>query len=136
MLGDFVWPDRSADAGRTCSFDWAAWEVDGKTAMAFESDDKVRFKLAASVGGDPLLDLISGVPSDNDSEVTLVAQNGITAATGVVTLAKGDTSGLSGTYYGELILVDASEPPTKSDKPIGRGKIIFKASQGGTLGLP
>ena len=48
-------------AGRTEEFEWSAYEGDGKTPVAFASDDLVRFKLAAKQDGVPVLDTTDAV---------------------------------------------------------------------------
>ena len=92
-------------AGRTEDLDWTIFGPDKRTPLVLEATDVVRFKLSATAGGDPLLDLRSGEATAAGSTVTITD---LDPATGTVRLAQGDTAELAaGTYWGELILVDA-----------------------------
>lgn len=127
-------------AGRTEILSWDAKLVDaadGKTQVAMANDDHVRFKLAATAGGVPVLDLVSSAPTANGSAVGIVSRGSASAlATGTVTLAQVDTASLSGLRYFELLHIDVSESsnPDKRNKIICRGQINFLDEQGGTLG--
>jgi hypothetical protein len=121
-------------AGRTEEFEWSAYEGDGKTPVAFASDDLVRFKLAATDGGVPTLDLVSNAETDNGSLVTITALGvaGTAPATGLVRLAQGDTLELNDTMYFEMNLVDHSDEDRI--KQFLRGRLLFLQSQGGAIG--
>jgi hypothetical protein len=124
-------------AGRTVDSDWAAYAKDGRTPVAIESTDQLRFKLSATEGGTPVLDLTK-TANANGSGVTVehVGIAGVKAASGTIRLAQADTALLSGRYYWELNLVDDSETaPANAIKPIMRGTIVFRPSQGGTITL-
>ena len=121
-------------AGRTEEFEWSAYEGDGKTPVAFASDDLVRFKLAAKQDGVPVLDLVSNAETDNGSRVTITSLGvaGTSPATGLVRLAQADTLELSNTMYFEMNLVDHSDDDRI--KQFLRGRLLFMQSQGGAIG--
>jgi hypothetical protein len=127
-----------AVAGRTVDYEWAAYEGDGRTAVAIDASDQLRFKLSATEDDStPSLDLTK-TANGNGSVVTVttVGSAGVTPASGTVRLAQADTALLSGRYYWELNLVDNSETaPADAIKPICRGTIVFRPSQGGTITL-
>lgn len=128
-----------AVAGRTEDFEWSAYEGDGRTPVEFASDDKVRFKLGDSESDNaPTLDLVSGTPTLAGSSVSITSLGsaGSSPATGRVRLAQGDTTTLTGKKYWELLLVDNSETsPADACKVICRGTMLFRGSQGGSVGL-
>ena len=121
-------------AGRTEEFEWSAYEGDGKTPVAFASDDLVRFKLAAKQDGVPVLDLVSNDETDNGSQVTITSLGvaGTSPATGLVRLAQGDTLELNDTMYFEMNLVDHSDDDRI--KQFLRGRLMFLPSQAGAIG--
>ncbi len=121
-------------AGRTESFSWEAYKADGRTPQAFESGDKVRFKIAVTAGGAPSIDLLSGTPSTEGSTLSIdvLGTNEVTPASGVLILDQDDTAGLSGTMHFEMDLVDASDG--NRIKPFLRGKMRMLPSQGGSVG--
>lgn len=120
-------------AGRTEQFSWSAYQADGRTPQAFESGDKVRFKLAVSAGGTPVIDLKSGVPSSGGSTLTIESIGGVdTPASGTLVLDQDDTAVLSGLMHFELDLVDSSD--SNRIKTFVRGKMRMLPSQGGDVG--
>ena len=136
-MAALIVPDVVCNAGRTEEFEWQAYKADGKTPEAFAAGDVVRFKLSASSGGTPILDLASNATTANGSRVIVdeVGEAGVTPASGRVRLAQGDTSGFSGKRAFELDLVDNSEDnPADAIKTICRGSIVFWPTQGGSIG--
>ena len=126
-------------AGLSEPVDWTAKGKDGKAVLIIDELDYVRFKLAATASGDPILDLIDGDESDNGSRVTINTRGTLdpaTFATGQVMLAERDTAGLSGVHFYELLLIDSAEPTERQDKMICRGEINFLPSLGGQKGPP
>lgn len=133
------WGEKICYAGRTEDFTWAMYDKDGE-AVAIAADDVVRFKLAATAGATPALDIDSVAPTAVGSVVTIdeLGEAGVTPASGTVRLAQGDTSGLTARKYTgcELALVDNSETaPADAIKVFGRGTIDLKASPGGDVGI-
>lgn len=132
---------RQRIAGRTEVFDWAAYG-DNNQPLALEAGDVVLFKLCATQGGTPVLDLTSDEATENESIVLiddLGDEEDGEPARGRVILAQEDTTDLATTvpvkYFGELLLVDSGETyPDDACKPIMRGQIEFVPGQGGNLG--
>jgi hypothetical protein len=126
-------------AGRTKTLLWSGKivGVDGITQEAMAAGDHIRFKLAVTAGGTPVLDLNSKTPSTNGSGVTIDNRGGASVrASGTIVLAQNDTSALAGTYFYELIFVDASAAASKQDIELDRGQVTFLVQQSGSLGVP
>jgi hypothetical protein len=126
-------------AGRAEVLTWSARinGSDGKTQEAMAVADHVRFKIAATRDGTPVLDLSSGGTASNGSTCTIVSRGSSSAlATGTIILARGDTASLFGQRYFELIHVDVSEAAHLQDKIICRGELYFLDEQGGSVGAP
>ena len=138
MASEFA-PELKLVAGRTEDLRWSAFAADGSTAVAFEANDTVRFKLARNPNDAPVLDLESGEATVNGSTVTVTALGNVSInqpASGTVRLAQGDTSTFRGEYHFEINLVDSSESqPANAIKQFLRGKLKFLPSMGGDLGL-
>jgi hypothetical protein len=133
------WGEKICYAGRTEDFAWSLYDRDGEP-LAIAVDDHVRFKLAATPGATPALDIDSVGATSAGSVVTIEVRGtaGVTPASGTVRLAQDDTSGLTARKYTgcELALVDNSETaPADAIKVCGRGTIDLKASPGGDVGL-
>jgi hypothetical protein len=138
MTASLLVPDVVCVAGRTEDYDWQIFKADGVTPEGIAVDDVVRFKVASTNGGAPVLELSSNGPTTLGSRVFVdqLGASGTTPATGRVRLAQGDTIAISGKKYFELDLVDNSEvSPADAIKPICRGVIVFWPSQSGNLGL-
>lgn len=120
-------------AGRRETFDWAAFEKDGRTAMIFAAPDKVRFKLSAIVDSQP--DGVPLIDVDNDSAASAshVTITTLDPAVGQVILDGADTKTLAGKYAFELNLLDASD--SNKLKVICRGILDLAKSHAGT-GVP
>src|SRR5690349_18612575 len=96
-------PEVRGYAYRTNDFTWSAWGVDpddpdgDPIPVVFGSGDKVRFKLAITEGGTPIIDLVSGTPSVNYSAVAITTFGvaDTTPAGGTVRLAQADVQSLS-----------------------------------------
>jgi hypothetical protein len=126
------------DAGHTEDFNWAIYKSDGKTGEGIAADDVVRFKLADTPGGAPILDLNSSAPTLNGSRVFVdtIGVSGSVPAAGRVRIAQADSINFSGEKHFELNLVDNSESsPADAIKSICFGTMPFKPTQGGALGL-
>jgi hypothetical protein len=128
-----------AVAGRKETLVWSAKIAgsDGQTQEAMAAGDHIRFKIAATAGGTPVLDLNSNAATTAGSIVTIQNRGSASVlASGTVELAAADTSTFSGTKFFELIFEDFSESAGNHDKEICRGTIQFLASQGGNTGMP
>lgn len=125
-------------AGRTEDNEFKLYKTNG-SAMAIEATDVVRFKLALTPDGLPLLDIKSTTPLAGGSFVTKLAHgvDGTTPAKVNVRFGQDDTKGLkAGDYFGELGLVDDGEVnPDNAFKRIAYGTVQVKASPGGDVGL-
>ncbi len=119
-----------AHIGRTCDFSFVVYEADGTTPIELKSTDKVILKIGTN-GQTPLIDLKSGVASDNGSSVAF------SVGTGNCTLhlAQGDVSGLAaGAYDVEISVLDtASSLPTNNVKYADFGVLSVHPSMSGTL---
>jgi hypothetical protein len=132
-----IWDEFSVFAGRTDDHKFTLFKTDER-AMAIDSGDVVRFKLAKKPGDDPLLDIDSLAASAAGSKVTksVLGVENTTPAVVIVRFGQGDTVGLTpGDYFGELGLVDVSETnPANAFKRIAYGKVTLKPSPGGDVG--
>lgn len=133
------WGEKICYAGRTEDFAWELYDRDGEP-LEIAADDHIRFKLAATAGATPVLDVDSVGATPNGSVVVIDVRGtaGVTPASGTVRLAQDDTAALTPRKYTgcELALVDNSETaPADAIKVCGRGTIDLKASPGGDVGI-
>lgn len=126
--------EKQAVAGRRERFNWTIRLVDEDGARCgLGASDVVRFKLATTEGGTPVLDISSTSAGSGGSTVNIVSLGSSSAdATGVVELRRGDTSSLSGKYYFEVDVDDAGDG-NRTSQPM-RGSIVFRPSMGGNIG--
>jgi hypothetical protein len=121
-------------AGRRERFNWSLRLVDASgNRSGLGASDVVRFKLATTASGTPVLDIASGTPTAAGSKVTITTVgSSVIDAAGIVQLNRGDTSTLSGRYYFEIDVDDAGDS-NRTQQPI-RGTLLFLTSMGGTIG--
>ena len=126
--------EKQAVAGRRERFTWTLRLVDEDgDRCGLGASDVVRFKLATTEGGTPVLDISSSTPGSGGSLVNITSVGSSSAdAEGVVELRRGDTSSLSGKYYFEVDVDDAGAS-NRTSQPM-RGTITFRPSMGGTIG--
>jgi hypothetical protein len=131
------WEPLPLFAGRTEDNEFSLFKT-SKKAMAIDPADVVRFKLAKTPGGEPVMDIDSLGPTSNGSHVAVVSLgvDEVTPAKVNVHVGQDDTKALkAGDYFGELGLVDVgSSNPANSFKRIAYGTVQVKASPGGDVG--
>jgi hypothetical protein len=132
-------------AGRTKDFTGSVLKDDGVTAYVLAASDKLRIKIGVG-GAVPLLDLVSGTPTANGSQLTITnrgqAANPPTvpvavAGTWNLHLAQGDTALINaGAYDMEIHVVDSTDTaPANSERlNVQPGVIHFLTEMLGSTG--
>jgi hypothetical protein len=123
-----------AVAGRRERFTWTIRTVDEDgDRVGLNADDVVRFKVCATEGGTPVLDIDSDTPGSGGSLVNITSLGSPTTdAEGIVELRRGDTVDFEGKLFFEMDLDDSGDSD-RTSQPL-RGTITFKPSMGGTIG--
>lgn len=107
---------------RTCAYDITLTDSSGD-AVTLSGGDKIRLKIWRENDATPLLDLVSGTPSSNNSSVTAANPTRFT-------LTQDDAVWTPGLYTIEVAIVDASDGLIRH---ADSGVFVLHKTPGGTL---
>lgn len=110
------------------------FEPDGVTPVVLVPADGVRFKMYRRDGAQPLIEVVSGLPTENGSRIIV---DSLDPATVTLRIAQGDTTLLDpGVYDAEICVVDDSETaPADAIKQAEHGVVHLLGTAGGDVGL-